>query len=613
MIMKGSKQRKSVVLYLCVLFTLASLFACRHEYLNLPIGDVQSANATPIASIVGGDRKAALGTTVIISGADSSDIENQALFYSWKVIDPEGELYPLDSPNTEQIIVIPVKAGQYRVFLKVSDGREESGEDLVHIVANNNMPVAIPVYSGIEAVGNTITLDGSKSSAEDAGQILTYQWELTFKPDESQTFISDPSAASPTLLLDVQGWYLIHLIVSDGFQRSHSEPRLIKAGPPIFTNPGTPNPRPPKSTTPPVAKAGKDIILMRTDVPYALDGSSSYDPKDLPLSFQWDILSKPAGSIAELTNASDPQPEVNPDVRGSYVIQLTVTNSVNLKHSDTVVITDKRLGLFCADCHNEDNAGGPAHHPMSVRHVYSDCGRCHRIGTWEVGPAVPGSDFFDELTRGTRRVFSGLIGNHEGIVSRCSECHLSDLKDAALTHPTTSNRCNACHNTTGWLSKLTLEHTRALGQCVDCHTRDKPSTHIQTINDCNLCHDKTDWALIIADPHGTQGSDCVQCHDVDLKQFHGTHDTFSDQCGPECHTVNNWTENKNNRFETIGDCLYCHNGNTFPGKPDNHLPVSNQCHQCHTLLEWSPAYQFNHQETEAKCITCHPNQGPGAP
>lgn len=599
--MRGRIQLLRVVVFVCGLFLLANLSSCRHDREPISSPDVKSANATPLASIVGSDRKASLGSIVIISGADSSDLEEQPLNYVWNVIDPDKEAYPLENPAAEQIAVIPVKKGEYRVTLKVSDGIAESKEDLVHIIANNNLPIARPGFAGIEEINNTITLDASQSSPEDEGQTLSFLWELTTKPEGSQASISDVSAMQPTFLLDAAGWYLVHLVVNDGYERSHSAPLVFKVG----TSSGT-GPDPGTSNTPPVADAGKDVIIIGTDLPYTVDGSGSYDPRLLDLTYQWTILNKPPKSEVSLSNQNRPVAELHLNKRGSYVLQLTVTNSAGLSHSDTVVVTDKRMGLFCADCHNVDYAGGAKDHPEAIKNVYSDCGRCHRTGTWLVGPAVPGSEFHSELTRAKHPIFSGLIGDHKGIVSRCSECHLSDKTDVALTHPRTSNRCNACHITKTWQSNLTMEHSKALGPCLDCHNTQKSASHIPTSADCSLCHEKINWITTHEDPHSVLGSDCIACHDVQLQQFHDRHDTFSDQCA-NCHFVHDWSGGKSNRFETIGDCFYCHNGNTFPGKPDNHLPVSNSCHQCHTLLEWKPVYNFNHEETEEKCVVCHPD------
>ncbi|MEZ4318084.1 MAG: choice-of-anchor D domain-containing protein [Myxococcota bacterium] len=60
-----------------------------------------------------------------------------------------------------------------------------------------------------------------------------------------------------------------------------------------------------------------------------LDGSASYDPAGfLPLSYEWTLLSQPAGSQESLTNLVSPSTDLFTDVAGPYEVQLVVTNAV---------------------------------------------------------------------------------------------------------------------------------------------------------------------------------------------------------------------------------------------------------------------------------------------
>ena len=65
----------------------------------------------------------------------------------------------------------------------------------------------------------------------------------------------------------------------------------------------------------------------------ALDGSSSQDPDGAPqpLTFAWTFVSIPSGSAlndAEIDGAATAQPSFEPDVRGDYVLRLTVSDGV---------------------------------------------------------------------------------------------------------------------------------------------------------------------------------------------------------------------------------------------------------------------------------------------
>ncbi len=59
-----------------------------------------------------------------------------------------------------------------------------------------------------------------------------------------------------------------------------------------------------------------------------LDGSSSYDPDDFPITYKWSMDSKPSGSSATIKDADKEQAKFTPDKPGSYVIKLIVNNGV---------------------------------------------------------------------------------------------------------------------------------------------------------------------------------------------------------------------------------------------------------------------------------------------
>ena len=70
-----------------------------------------------------------------------------------------------------------------------------------------------------------------------------------------------------------------------------------------------------------------------------LDGTGSSDPeKNYPLTFAW-TLTKPAGSAAVLSSATDPKPTFTADIAGPYTATLTVKDSGGLASKDPSVVT----------------------------------------------------------------------------------------------------------------------------------------------------------------------------------------------------------------------------------------------------------------------------------
>jgi len=78
---------------------------------------------------------------------------------------------------------------------------------------------------------------------------------------------------------------------------------------------------------PPSGDAGQDQLVVEGTL-VALDGVNSSDPdNDYPLTFSWEMSSKPNESSAALNDPSSETPYFTPDVPGDYVIQLVVTDS----------------------------------------------------------------------------------------------------------------------------------------------------------------------------------------------------------------------------------------------------------------------------------------------
>ncbi len=82
---------------------------------------------------------------------------------------------------------------------------------------------------------------------------------------------------------------------------------------------------PPNINNPPVADAGLERVAHIGDFVY-LDGSASYDPDGDPITYQWYLLSIPAGSSASLSDPTAVDPYFQVDAHGDYVVQLVVND-----------------------------------------------------------------------------------------------------------------------------------------------------------------------------------------------------------------------------------------------------------------------------------------------
>ncbi|MCK6469128.1 MAG: PKD domain-containing protein [Candidatus Brocadia sinica] len=80
---------------------------------------------------------------------------------------------------------------------------------------SNSPPIANAGANQSACVNETVTLDGSGSTDVD-GDLLTYTWAFTSKPDGSTATLSDAHAVNPTFTVDEVGTYVVSLIVNDG-------------------------------------------------------------------------------------------------------------------------------------------------------------------------------------------------------------------------------------------------------------------------------------------------------------------------------------------------------------------------------------------------------------
>lgn len=153
----------------------------------------------------------------------------------------------------------------------------------------------------------TVTLDGSATGSRGA---VTYAWRLEAIPAGSAVSLSSATAARPTFTADVAGVYVAALFVTDTC--------------------GTPAPATTVVTVAnraPVASAGPDQHAMPGDT-VTLDAGNSTDPDQDALSYSWLLVARPAGSTASLSSATAKAPKLVPDLYGTYVALLTVSDGV---------------------------------------------------------------------------------------------------------------------------------------------------------------------------------------------------------------------------------------------------------------------------------------------
>lgn len=280
-------------------------------------------NIAPIAN-AGPDQNVLTNSTVILDGNDSSDANQDPLTFLWTIssspLNSNITLSNTDEPSTS---FIPDEDGSYVLSLQVNDGQTQSLADEVVIVSatNNTAPIANAGADQNVLTGVQVTLDGTMSSDADL-DTLTYQWSSVSSPSGSSSSISNSSSVSATIITDIDGIYEFQLSVSDG-QLVHSDNILVTST---------------SLNTAPIANAGPDQQVTTGSL-VTLDGSSSRDDDNDPLTFTWQLVSTPNSSSAVLNSTTATSPTFTADEDGTYLVQLRVSDGSTISEIDAISIT----------------------------------------------------------------------------------------------------------------------------------------------------------------------------------------------------------------------------------------------------------------------------------
>ena len=281
---------------------------------------INTANSVPVAH-AGAGISASLGQTVQLSGSGSHDTDGDALTYSWNLaVVPSGSGASLSDASAIRPTFFADTPGVYVAELTVNDGSVNSVADQVVISTENVPPVAHAGYDIKAAVGETVTLDASRSFDAD-GDGLSYDWNLLAAPGTSQTGLADSKTVRPTLPIDEPGLYVVQLAVTDSERQTSKDTVVIST-----------------DHVPPVGHTGPDQFVAIGSLAL-LDGAGSSDADGDAITYSWALIAAPVGSAAALSDGSAVRPEFTVDVPGDYVAQLIVSDGTEESTPDTVVIS----------------------------------------------------------------------------------------------------------------------------------------------------------------------------------------------------------------------------------------------------------------------------------
>jgi alkaline phosphatase len=97
--------------------------------------------------------------------------------------------------------------------------------------SGNAIPIADAGYEQFVTLqSGSIPIDG-RASRDDDGDVLSFQWELTSKPLGSAALLSSITTVTPLLSVDLEGTYIVSLIVNDGVDESEPDSTVVTVVP----------------------------------------------------------------------------------------------------------------------------------------------------------------------------------------------------------------------------------------------------------------------------------------------------------------------------------------------------------------------------------------------
>lgn len=285
----------------------------------------EDVNLAPVAQFVVSKSEVAENETVTFDANDSTDPDGDTLSYQWQVINSVGDVLALEDNSSKTLSFTPTDFGDYTVELVVSDGKLSSvkASSVISVMpSGEDYPSAKITGANSTKIGSTNWLSGEQSVGAH-GQLVSYEWIVADKPEGSEPTLGDTSNVRAYFVADMAGEYQISLKVTNN-DDGLSQAQLFNIQVDELT-----------------ANSSPTAIVLYTQRNYApeetiyFDGSTSFDPDGDILTKQWQLVTQPENSKAELASEEGELNSLKVDVVGDYQVKLVVRD--NNEHDESVV------------------------------------------------------------------------------------------------------------------------------------------------------------------------------------------------------------------------------------------------------------------------------------
>ena len=176
---------------------------------------ISTVNSLPRAD-AGHDQAITLGQILQLDASGSSDVDGDALTYSWSLTQlPAGSGASLSDTAAVRPTVFIDTAGDYIAALTVNDGTGNSEASQVRFSTDNVAPRADAGADRRGVVGETLILAPNASGDAD-GEDAAFDWALIARPSGSSASLANSNRPRPSFTVDQPGTYIVQLVLDDG-------------------------------------------------------------------------------------------------------------------------------------------------------------------------------------------------------------------------------------------------------------------------------------------------------------------------------------------------------------------------------------------------------------
>ena len=297
-----------------------------------------------------------VGVPLQLDGSKSTAFERKAptatppLGYHWSFLGvPPRSAARLNDPALAMPSFTPDVPGAYTLQLFVDDGVFASPPVTASVAVSNDCAPVIASFkaAAAPAVGDTVVL-GATTSAPCAGTdaagdaIVKWSWSFAAVPAGSRAVIAQASSAAASFVADVRGDYDVVLVATDALGLSN-DPSAASSHLKITAQPCGDNP--PAVVSLKAAPAAPDVLQPVALSAVVTDADVDSCGLKRALTYAWQLTAVPSGSLAALNNAAVKAPSFTPDVRGDYVVALTVSDELGRRSArQTLTVSTSACG-----------------------------------------------------------------------------------------------------------------------------------------------------------------------------------------------------------------------------------------------------------------------------